>query len=602
MAVPSVSPWWRKQYSDHPAVWAMYEDFKVFLRLVWAHLGLPPPTAVQLDMADYLQHGPRRKMISGFRGVGKSYVTVAFVLWLLLRDPDRSIMVVSANEDRATAFSTFVKRIITEMPVLNHLLPKAGQRSSNVAFDVGPAKAKGSPSVKSVGIFGQLTGSRADDIIADDIEVPKNSETQGMREKLSELVKEFDAVLKPGGSITYLGTPQSEQSLYNRLPERGYEIRVWPSEIPNERYYLRMESKLAPYVKDAMAKGIKYGTSLDPKRFSDADLAERRLSYGASGYALQFLLDTALSDGNRYPLKLRDLIVAPMDIQKGPASIAWGPKPSAVYSDLFTPGMDGDAFYRPAFIDESQFLPYTGSVMFVDPAGRGADETCWAVAKLLNATVYVPLVVGTQGGYEDHVLRRIATDAKTHGVNLILVEENFGQGMFEKLLIPHLAAVDHLCSVEPVRQNRQKELRIIDTLEPLMSQHRLVISEEVVRADDKTVTHYPPEKQAQYRLFYQMTRITRDKGALAHDDRLDALAGAVAYWVDAMAQDAQKASQKAKDRLLEAAMVQHLRDQLEPFSGPSRGLSERALSPFSPRGRKGRRRGDNDGSSIITFS
>lgn len=571
MAAPAVHPWWRDDYPDHPSVWRMYEDFKVFLALVWAHLGLPPPTDVQLDMADYLQHGPRRMMIEGFRGVGKSYVTVAFVVWLLLRDPDHSIMVVSANEDRSTAFSTFTKRIVAEMEILKHLRAKAHQRTSNEAFDVGPATAKGSPSVKSVGIFGQLTGSRADTIIADDIEVPKNSETQGMRDKLAELVKEFDAVLTPGGTIAYLGTPQTEQSLYNRLPERGYDIRVWPAEIPTTAYYKRMHRKLAPYVHRMMDAGHKLGRSLDPKRFSDEDLAERKLSYGSAGYALQFLLDTALSDANRYPLRLRDLIVMSLDPSQGPVSVAWGPKPNQVYSDLHTPGLDGDAFYRPAYVDEGRYTPYTGSVMFVDPAGRGSDETCWAVAKALNATIFLTHMVGTQGGYEDHVLRRVAQDAKDQGVNLILVEENFGQGMFEKLLQPHLLAVGHPCAVEGVRSSRQKELRIIDTLEPIMSQHRLVVAEEVVRADDRLVADYTPEKATQYRLFHQMTRITRDKGALAHDDRLDAVAGAVAYWVDSLAQDAQKAAEKARDKVMEKTLQQHLADQLDQIDRAGKG-------------------------------
>lgn len=562
MAAPKVHPWWQKEYATQEGVWPMYEDFKVFLHIVWKFLGLPKPTAVQLDMADYLQHGPKRRIIEGFRGVGKSYVTVAFVIWLLLRDPQHKIMVVSAGEERATAFSIFVKRLINEMPVLQHLKPKLGQRTSNEAFEVGPATAGGSPSVKSVGITGQLTGSRADTIIADDIEIPKNSETQNQRDKLAELIKEFDSVLKPGGNIVYLGTPQTEQSLYNRLPERGYDIRVWPAEIPNDTYYKRMSGKLAPYVHRMVEAGYKFGTSLDPKRFTDDDLAERKLSYGAAGFSLQFLLDTSLSDAERYPLRLRDLIIMSLDTVQGPTSVAWGPKPDQMYHDLITPGMDGDAFYRPAYTDMSTYQKYTGAVMFVDPAGRGADETCWAVAKMLNATVYVTKVVGTQGGYDDSVLRRIAQDAKEQGVSTILVEENFGQGMFEKLLQPHLMAVEYPCAIEPVRNNRQKELRIIDTLEPIMNQHRLVVCESVVRMDDELVQGYTPEKSTGYRLFHQMTRITRDKGALAHDDRLDALAGAVAYWVDALAQDQQKAAQKAKDKIMEKELKSFYANQI----------------------------------------
>lgn len=570
MAAPKVHPWWRTDYANQPGVWRMYEDFKVFLHIVWDHLGLSPPTDVQLDMADYLQHGPRRRIIEGFRGVGKSYVTVAFVIWLLLRDPDHAIMVVSANGDRAHAFSVFAKRIISEMPVLQHLKANPGQRDSNEAFDVGPAKAKGSPSVKSVGITGQLTGSRADTIVADDIEVPKNSETQNMRDKLSELVKEFDSVLKPGGNVVYLGTPQTEQSLYNRLPERGYDIRVWPVIIPNGDYYQRMSGKLAPYAHRKMADGHPEGRSLDPKRFTDDDIAERRLSYGAAGFALQFLLDTSLSDADRYPLRLRDLLVLPLDGRKGPASVVWGPKPNQMYHDLFTPGLDGDAFYRPAYIDED-YLDFTGAVMFVDPAGRGADETTWAIAKVLHATVYITKVVGTQGGYDDDVLERIAKDAKEQAVNTILIEENFGQGMFEKLLQPHLMKAGYPCVIEPVRSSRQKELRIIDTLEPLMNQHRLVVAEDVIRDDDTLVQGYTPEKATQYRLFHQMSRITRDKGALAHDDRLDAVAGAVSHWVEVLAQDQAKAASKTKDKIMEKELKSFYANQLmAEYRGHSR--------------------------------
>lgn len=91
----------------HPA----QEDFRKFIYLVWKHLNLPEPTPVQYDIARYLQHGPRRCVIEAFRGVGKSWVTAAFVCWLLWRNPQLRILVVSASSARADAFSTFVKRL-----------------------------------------------------------------------------------------------------------------------------------------------------------------------------------------------------------------------------------------------------------------------------------------------------------------------------------------------------------------------------------------------------------------------------------------------------------------------------------------------------------
>lgn len=208
------------------------EDFRVFLTMVWRHLNLPDPTPIQLDIARYLQHGPRRKLVEAFRGVGKSWITSAYVVWKLRMNPDRKFMIVSASKDRADNFSTFTLRLINELPLLQCLIPRTDQRCSKLCFDVAPAHADHAPSVTSKGIFSQITGGRADEIIADDIEVPNNSFTQGMRDKLSEAVKEFDAILKPGGIITYLGTPQTEQSLYNSLPDRGYDARIWPARYP----------------------------------------------------------------------------------------------------------------------------------------------------------------------------------------------------------------------------------------------------------------------------------------------------------------------------------------------------------------------------------
>ena len=236
------------------------KDFRNFLYMCWKHLNLPDPTPVQYDMADFLQNAPKRAVIEAFRGVGKSYITSAFVCYKLLHDPQAKVLVVSASKVRADDFSTFTQRLINEMPVLHHLRSREGQRQSKISFDVGPAKASHSPSVKSVGITGQLAGSRADLIVADDVEVPNNSMTQVMRDKLSEAVKEFDAVLKPDGTIVYLGTPQTEMSLYETLPERGYETRIWPSRYPTHQQLLRYNNRLAPFIQEKLLKSIKFFT------------------------------------------------------------------------------------------------------------------------------------------------------------------------------------------------------------------------------------------------------------------------------------------------------------------------------------------------------
>ncbi len=522
-------------------------DFRVFLWLVWQHLNLPEPTPIQYDIARYLQTGLRRIIIQAFRGIGKSWITSAFVCWLLLNNPQLNILVVSASKERADAFSTFTKRLIREMPILAHLQPKDGQRDSNVAFDVGPARASHSPSVKSVGITGQLAGSRADVIVADDVEIPNNSLTPVMREKLSEQVKEFDAILKPEGRIIYLGTPQTEESLYKLLQERGYKTRIWPARIPDDARKAKYGDQLAPFVRKLTGPPIR---SVDPKRFSDMDLIEREASYGRSGFALQFMLDTDLSDQERYPLKLSDLIVTNVDDEQAPVKLSWGSAPEQIISDLPMLGFKTDRYHRPMMVSE-KWAPYTGSVMYIDPSGRGGDETSFGIVKMLYGSLYVPRggVGGFLTGYDDTTLAGLAAAAAKHKVNHILIESNFGDGMFTQLFLPHLLKV-HRCGTEEVHNTGQKERRIIDTLEPVLNQHRLVVDRSVIEDD------YKGGENPDYKLFRQLTRITRDRGALKHDDRLEALAGAVRYWVEQMARDQSTVESTHMDKLKDAQLRQ----------------------------------------------
>jgi hypothetical protein len=255
------------------------KDFRLFLYLVWKHINLPDPTPIQYDIANYLQHGPSKIAIQAFRGVGKSFITAAYVLWRLYCKPQLKFLVVSASKSRADAFSTFTMRLIQEMDILANLRPREEQRNSRIEFDVGPAKADQSPSVKSVGITGQITGSRADEIIADDVEVLNNAATADMREKLLERTKEFSAVLKPldHARIIYLGTPQTEDSIYSKLPET-FETRIWPALIPTKEESEKYGDNLAPYIRKLMSKRPE-GTTSDPERFTDVDLAGRQAEY-----------------------------------------------------------------------------------------------------------------------------------------------------------------------------------------------------------------------------------------------------------------------------------------------------------------------------------
>jgi len=521
-------------------------------------------------MADWLQSDCDKLVIQAFRGVGKSWVTAAYTCWLLVNNPQINIMVVSASKTRADDFSTFVLRLIHEVPLLQHLIPRDSQRSSKISFDVAPARANQSPSVKSVGITGQLTGSRADIIIADDIEVTGNSATQGMRDKLKELTKEFSAILKPEptSKIIYLGTPQTEQSIYNSLPERGYEIRIIPAKYPNEKQLARYGSRIGSFIAEDLAKNPQLAGLPVCTRFGEHTLLEKLAEYGQAGFALQFMLDTSLADADRYPLKLHDLIVMDLDKKLAPIDMAWSNDRSAIVEDVPSVGFDGDRFYKPFMVAKDDWQPYTGTVMAIDPSGRGGDETTWAIVSILNGRLFLLDAGGDRRGYEEAVLEHLALKAKEYNVKEVIIEPNFGDGMFNKLLEPIMARI-YPCKIsDSERSKGQKERRIVDTLEPVMNQHRLVVDRSLIERDYKSTELYIPEHQNRYRLFYQLTRITRDRGSLIKDDRIDALSLAVHYWTKAMARDTDKAAEQTRQKQLDAMLKDFMQHALGKKQAP----------------------------------
>lgn len=560
-------------------------SFLLFLTYVWVRvLRLPKPTRVQKDLADYLANGPRRRFIAAFRGVGKTFLTAAYIVWRLWREPDLKIMVVSANERFANKIAAFIHTLIGAEDVISRedvpwaeLRAGPGQKNSTLEFDVGPAGPSKDPSVAAFGITGQMTGGRGDVILFDDVEVPKNSETEAMREKLVDRMGEAEAIMKPGAEIIVLGTFQSMASIYRGLTAKGFGMRLWPARYPTADK-MHLYEHLAPILREDLEKNPDLGKSsatdlggapTDPERFTDIDLMEREQGWGRAGFQLQFMLDTSLADADRYPLKTRDLIVMDTVRDVAPVRVAWGSSPELQIKDLDNVGFDGDRLFRP-FYKANEFIPYSGSLLEIDPSGTGADETAFTVTKFLNGLVFVTKWGGFKEGHSDATLRALAEIAKEQQVNLIRVEGNFGDGMFSRLLAPHLRAIDYNVAIEDHKVSGQKELRIISTLSPALKAHRIVMDAEVAREDLKAVTAGGLE----YSGLYQLTHLSSARGSLKHDDRLDCLANAVGYWVELMATDAKEVERKLQEQAA------------KDF--------ERALfdtRAFGDRGRKGPRRG-----------
>lgn len=553
-----------QRWADLELLQGHYAKFEDFLYDVITELLGFDCTWLQEDIAKFLAYGPKYKMVQAQRGQAKTTITACYAVWRLIHDPKTRILIVSAGSDMATEIANWVIQIIMNMPELQCLRPDTtyGDRSSVKAFDVhhslkGPEK---SPSVACVGITSNLQGKRADVLIADDIESSKNSQTAVQRERLNHLTRDFTSICS-NGDIIYLGTPQNNDSVYNSLPSRGFTVRVWTGRYPTMEELPNYGEFLAPSILKRLQEDPTLqtgggptgdrGKPTDEILLNEEALTAKEIDQGRAYFQLQHMLDTKLMDEDRYPLKCRQLVFMSIPSDRAPIEINWSA--NSDYRIYPPQGFPIQEQYFSASGHGEEFGYFNSTHMYVDPAGGGknGDETAYAVTKFLGGKVFLVDAGGIPGGYTDDRLAALTAIAVKWKPSKIEVEENFGKGAFLKVwqpsLLAALKAVNHSCGIEEVWESGQKELRIIDIIEPIIGSNRLVVEKDLLQKDWETVQKYPLEKRATYSLFFQIARLTRDKGALMHDDRLDAVAGSCRYWVDSLAQDAAKLAAKIKN-------------------------------------------------------
>ena len=460
----------------------------------------------------------------------------------------------SASGPKAIEIATFIRRLFEEVPLLDPLRPGADQRDSVLSFDVNGAKTAIAPSVSVAGITSQITGKRASLVLADDVEVRSNSMREDMRAKLLQRTAEFEALLIPDmkSTIMYLGTPQSMESIYNKLE---YRTVILPAEVPEDE--LVYDGKLDPWI---YTRG-KAGDPTDPERFPKNVLLERKAGMGAANYRLQYLLDTTLSDAERFPLKCKDMIVMPLDKYEAPMTVNYaGTREYAL--DIPILGFTGDTYHKPYRVSDI-YKPYERKIMSIDPSGSGQDETTYAIFGVLAGNLYLLEWGGSRKGYAEETLVMLAEKAKEYNVNEIVPEKNFGSGMFTELLKKVLIHIYPCSIVEDFNVRGQKERRIIDNVGPILGKHQLVVNETMIREEADWVNELPVER-LQYSLMYQLTHITYDRDSIPHDDRLDAIAIGCQYLADSVIVDADNALKQLKEAEMEKWLYEKVYNNYTP--------------------------------------
>ena len=535
-----------------------FHDFRNLLYVCFTEvLDLGEPHPFQYALANRMQDmtlspgGISRKQIQALRGAGKTVVVCCFCVWLWYINATIRVAVISSTEKRANEMSTLVKQLLDSLELVAGLKPdpesmveyRRGKRIKRMAhdrnsadrFDIRGAGPGKDPSFAAYPVFGGWTGAHPDVIIPDDTEIPENSMTALKRARLFEKLRECESLVMEGGMVVYLGTPQTEESIYSKLADQGYPIYRLPAEIPNLEDADAMRN-LDPYIHELIEGGAQSGDPVYPERFPRVRLVEKK-AMGLAYYNLQFLLDTTLSDQERYPLKLRNLIVFDTANDMAPSNIVWGT--ANVLKDIDPPGFSGDYLHGPGYVEE-RWVPYQGTAMYIDPKGGGSDTVGWSVGGFANGVVYVMDAGGMaskEDGTSDKVMQELAGIAAAYGVQKIIVESNWGgskdTSTYAKLLGPYVARVCGPVAIEVSYVKGQKERRIVDCLEPVFATHRLVLSRNACECTA---------------LLYQITHITRDSGSLVHDDELDALYGLVAHFADNLNIDPEVRENKQREQ------------------------------------------------------
>ncbi len=165
-------------------------------------------------LVDIFINEPRRGLLTAFRHSGKSTVVGVFAACVLYHKPETRILILSAESSLASRMVSHIKNILENHPFCSEILPDVKKEWGTHKITIKRPIGIREPSVICQGITGNITGMRSDLIICDDVEVPNTCNTQQKRINLRERLRELDFILSPHGSMIYIGTPHTKDTIY----------------------------------------------------------------------------------------------------------------------------------------------------------------------------------------------------------------------------------------------------------------------------------------------------------------------------------------------------------------------------------------------------
>lgn len=454
-------------------------SFALFLTL-WNKTQNTNTPDLHYRIADWLNEcwtrGRKRLAMTVFRGAGKSTLSAIFAAWVLSEDPDLRILVISADQLLAHKMVRNTRKIIEKHPLTAHLMPEKPDQWAADRFTVKRPKELRDPSFLAKGITSNVTGSRADIIICDDVEVPNTCNTADKRKALREKLLEIEFVLTPDGTQLYLGTPHTWFSLYAEDPR---------TEIGEETIFLDGFQRLKIPVLD------KSGQSVWPERFTLEGLNEQKRKSGPNAFASQMMIEPVnISNGRLNPALMR-----PYSDELEYSEVQVQVRLKLKDRNLVSASAWWDPAFGSAAGDHSVL-----AIVFTDEEGEH-----W-----LHHIAYIRVNENAQEDEATQQCRIITRLAADYYLPSITVETNGIGGFLPSILKRELAIAGVQCSVIEHSSRRNKDDRILEAFDAVLAARALHVHKSVYDTPFITeMQEWRPGKSSGY------------------DDGLDAVAGAL---------------------------------------------------------------------------
>lgn len=525
--------------------------------------------SVQREIAEFIDEPHRFSVVHAQRSQAKSTIARAYALFRIIHNPKFRVLIMTGESGLATKISKSIIDSIYAFPELKCLWPDiaAGDRSSVKWFDVHHS-LRGDlpdPSIAARGIFSGIQGMRADLIIADDIEMLRNSETAGKRERLLNTFRDLPSIC-PQGRILALGTHQTTESIYNSFPDMGFVQRFWPGRVPTVEQRGWYGDALAPSIQELYENPVnRVGHGLDgqqgiptcPEYLGEDVLNFNEKVQGPAFFQLQHMLNPKLQDMGVKPLKSNGIRVVALD--------RFDRLPLVLTVQGMMIHREGDQSYEMTRVvpDYSAMMesPYIFAV--IDPALGGlksGDRTGFAVFGVVGGYLYVLDMGSWVGGYTTELMEKWASTLAKYKPSEVFIESNAGNGAltyaFRPVLLNYADSVQWSVALNDYRETGQKEARGINRLAPVIGRGALVMTEGALRGMEDSLSDLPMDKRTRYRALFQITNVTRAKNSLLHDDTFDAISSGVDIAKDRLEilSDQQKSRDQASYRAIQSAI------------------------------------------------